>query len=94
MERERRVKRPLSEAAELFDLPADVVAGLPHVEMMGDRQFYMERHRGILSYSGEEIDINGEGLIVKVSGSGLELVSMTGEALRIQGKIQRVEWVK
>lgn len=94
MERERRVKRPLSEAAELFDLPADVVAGLPHVEMMGDRQFYMERHRGILSYDQEEIDINGEGLIVKVSGSGLELVSMTGEALRIQGKIQRVEWVK
>ena len=72
MERERRVKRPLSEAAELFDLPADVVAGLPQ----------------------EEIDINGEGLIVKVLGSGLELVSMTGEALRIQGKIQRVEWVK
>lgn len=94
MERERRVKRPLSEAAELFDLPADVVAGLPHVEMMGDRQFYMERHRGILSYDQEEIDINGEGLIVKVSGSGLELVSMTGEALRIQGNIQRVEWVK
>ena len=94
MERERRVKRPLSEAAELFDLPADVVAGLPHVEMTGDRQFYMERHRGILSYDQAEIDINGEGLIVKVSGSGLELVSMTGEALRIQGKIQRVEWVK
>ena len=55
---------------------------------------YMERHRWILSYDQEEIDINGDGLIVKVLGSGLELVSMTGEALRIQGKIQRVEWVK
>ena len=94
MEWEWRAKRPLSEAAELFGLPADVVAGLPHIELVGDRQFYMERHRGILSYSGEEIAINGEGLIVKVSGSGLELVSMTGDALRIQGKIQRVEWVK
>lgn len=91
---ERKLKGPLSEAAELFDLPADVVAGLPHIELIGDRQFYMERHRGILSYSGEEIDINGEGMIIKVHGTGLELVSMTGEALRIQGKVQRVEWVK
>ena len=95
MEREKNRKKSqlLTEAAEMFDLPADVVAGLPHVELMGNRQFYMERHRGILSYSGEEIDINGEGMIVRVYGKGLELVSMTGDALRIQGTIARVEWV-
>lgn len=79
-------------AAELFDLPPDLVAGLPHMEMLGDRYFYMERHKGILSYSGEEIDINGGTLIVRVRGQGLELVSMTGDALRIKGEIQRVEW--
>ena len=79
MEKMKREKRVLSEAAELFDLPADLVAGLPHVEVMGSSYFYMERHRGILSYS--------------VYGKGLELVSMTGDALRIQGTIARVEWV-
>ena len=80
-------------AAELFDLPPDMVAGLPHMEMLGDRYFYMERHKGILSYSGEEIAINGEHVIVRVFGENLELVSMTGDALRIQGTIRRVEWV-
>ena len=94
MERERRVKRPLSEAAELFDLPADVVAGLPHIEVVGNQEFFMEQHRGILSYSGEEIAINGENLIIRVRGEGLALVSMTGEALRIKGSISQVEWVK
>ena len=83
----------LDTVAELFDLPADVVAGLPHVEMVGNGQFYMEHHRGILSYSGEEIAINGDKLIVRVRGTGLELVSMTGEALRIRGVISQVEWV-
>ena len=29
MEKMKREKRVLSEAAELFDLPADLVAGLP-----------------------------------------------------------------
>ena len=52
-------KKVFLEAAELFDLPADLVAGLPHVEVLGSGYFYMEHHRGILSYSGEEIDING-----------------------------------
>lgn len=54
----------------------------------------MERYQGILSYSGEEIDINAGGLIVRVYGQGLELTSMTGAALRIRGAIQRVEWVR
>ena len=85
-------RKLFSEAAELFDLPADVVAGLPHVELVGNSQFYMEHHRGILSYSGGEIAINGDALIVRVRGTGLELVSMTGEALRIKGVIDRVEW--
>lgn len=93
MEKNKREKRVLSEAAELFDLPADLLAGLPHVELTGNQQFFMERHKGILSYSGEEIDINGGKLILRVCGKGLELVAMTGDALRIQGTIHRVEWV-
>lgn len=93
MEKTKRENKVLSGAAELFDLPADLVAGLPHVEVLGNRQFYMEHHKGILSYSGEEIDINGDKLIIRVYGRDLELVSMTGEALRIRGAIDRVEWV-
>ena len=94
MERNKREKKVLSDAAELFDLPADLLMGLPHVEVMGDRQFYMENHRGILSYSDEEISISAEGIIIRVRGKGLELVSMSGEALRIRGAISHVEWVK
>ena len=67
--------------------------GYTHVELMGNRQFYMERHRGILSYSGEVIDINSDKLMVRVRGQGLELVSKTGDALRIRGEISQVEWV-
>ncbi len=84
----------LNGAAELFDLPPDLVAGLPHIEMMGNTHFYMERHRGILSYSGEEISINGENCILRVFGENLELTSMTGDQLRIKGNIKKVEWVK
>ena len=94
MEKIKRESKVLSGAAELFNLPADVVEGLPHVEMVGGGHFFMEHHRGILSYSGEEIDINGEAGIVRIFGRDLELTSMTGDQLRIQGSISRLEWVK
>lgn len=93
MEKNKREKTVLSEAAEIFDLPADAVAGLPHVEVVGNRHFYMAHHKGIISYSGEEIAINGDRLLVRVRGTGLELQSMSGEALRIRGEIASVEWV-
>ena len=94
MERNKREKNIFSDTAELFDIPMDLLTGLPHVELMGNRQFYMENHRGILSYSEDEIAVSAEGLIVRIFGKKLELVSMSGDALRIRGAIERVEWVR
>lgn len=93
MERNKRGKRVLSGAAELFDVPPELLTRLPHVETMGNGEFYMENHRGIVSYSGEEIDIGAESMVVRLFGEQLELVAMTGDALRIRGKLHRVEWV-
>lgn len=96
MEKKRQgaAKRALSEAAELFDLPADAAAGAVHVELVGSSRFFMENHRGILSYSDTEISVGGDGCVVRVLGEGLELQSMTASALRIRGDIRRLEWVR
>ena len=85
---------PLDSLAELLDLPGDVVAGLPHLELVGSRQLYVEHHQGILAYSGERIDINTAHAILRVEGQGLELLAMTGEELRLGGRIDRIEWVR
>ena len=95
MERNRRDRTGgvLSTVAELFDLPADVVAGLPHLEMVGKRQLYLEHHTGILAYSDCRIDANTAEGVLRVSGEGLYLMAMTAEELRIGGTILSVEWV-
>ena len=64
MERNERPRRVMTRAAELFDLPADIVAGLCHLEMIGDRQLFLEGHGGILSYGTEQIDINAGPLLL------------------------------
>lgn len=83
----------LSAVAELFDLPADIVAGLPHLEMVGQRQLYLEHHTGLLSYSTERIDANTTAGVLRVTGRELSLIAMTAEELRIGGRIEAVVWV-
>ena len=94
MERNRKERVVLSTVAELFDLPADVVAGLPRLEMVGSRQLYLENHAGILAYSEEQIDVNTSAGALRVRGEGLSLLAMTAEELRIGGRIAAVEWVR
>ena len=81
----------LEKTSAVLDLPADVVAGLPRMELLGDREFRMEFHRGILAYGREEILISGGSLLVRVRGSGLELKAMRLGELHIVGNITAVE---
>lgn len=94
MERKRKENGVLDSVAELFDLPADIVAGLPRLEMVGNRQLYIEHHLGILSYSQERIDVNTTGGVLRVNGERMTLLAMTAEELRIGGQIGTVEWVR
>ena len=84
----------LARAAQLFDLPADAVANVPRVEIVGDGELRMAPHRGILAYGPEEIHISGGKLVVLVRGSGLELRAMTPEELLITGTITCVEFMR
>ena len=91
MERQGRRESLLEKTAEAFGLPGDVVAGLPRVELLGDRQLRMENHRGILAYGEEEIHVSGGKLIVKVRGRGLALRAMNASELLITGEIAGVD---
>ena len=95
MERNRRDKEGgvLSTVAELFDLPADVVAGLPRLELIGSRQLYLEHQTGILAYRQDQVDANTSAGVLRIRGSDLTLLAMTAGELRIGGHIAAVEWL-
>ena len=91
MEKKPRKESILEKTAEVFDLPGDVVAGLPRVELLGDRQLRMENHRGILAYGKEEIHVSGGAFVIQITGQGLELRAMTGLELLITGRIAGIQ---
>lgn len=81
----------LDSAAEALELPADVVAGAPLLELVGKRELRMDNHRGILSYGPEEISVSGGRILVRIRGRGLELSAMSERSLLITGEIASVE---
>jgi sporulation protein YqfC len=85
-------RQALTRAAEFFDLPGDILAGLPKITMTGSRRLHIENHRGLLEYDTALITVNCAGGILGVYGSKLELVAMTAEELLISGNISRVEF--
>lgn len=89
---EKRPRRPglMERASQALDLPADLLAGLPRLELTGDCQLRMENHKGILSYGTEEICISGGAFLVRVRGEGLDLKAMTGLELLICGRIAAI----
>ena len=89
MEKERKpgIKERFS---SLLDLPGEGAAGLPKVELTGERDLYLLNFQGILSYGREEIHISGGVYLIKIAGQGLELRAMTGIELLITGKISQI----
>ena len=91
MEKRPRRERVLEKTARIFDLPADALAGLPRVELVGDGEVRMENHKGILAYGEEEIHVSGGSFVVKIVGENLKLRSMTGMELLVTGRIKAIE---
>ena len=90
-ERNRKREGLLEKTAEVLDLPGDVVAGLPRLELTGSRELRMENHKGILAYGSDEIHISGGKMVVKVRGTDLELKAMNASQLLITGDIAAIE---
>lgn len=66
MERKESI---LEKTVQALDLPPDL-AGLPRIELLGDRELRVEYHKGILAYGTQEIHISGEGWSSGCWGTG------------------------
>ena len=90
MERKQRRPSLMERTAKHYDLPADALAGLPKLELVGDGELRLENHKGILAYGSEEIHVSTGVFLVKITGHGLEVRAMTGLELLFTGVIRQI----
>jgi len=85
-------KSLLDRAIETFDLPGEVLAGLPKLTVTGNRKLHIECHKGILEYDGSLIAVNGGAVILKIRGDGLDIISMSAQEILIRGFFSSIEF--
>ena len=74
-------------------LTGEAVAGLPRLELTGDRELYLENYKDILSYSKEEICVDGGQWMLRLTGQNLEIKALREKELRLFGWIHSLELV-
>jgi len=77
--------------SQRLDLPAEVSAGLPKMELTGSAQFSMEPHKGLLEYAQNRITVAAGNGSVTVLGEDLTIQLMNQSRITVIGTIQAVE---
>lgn len=86
-----KARRFLANTAGFLELPADVLAGLPKMELTGFREFSIEPHQGLLEYEKEQITIDTDLGRVNLLGRELTIRLMNSSRITIRGDLYAVE---
>jgi sporulation protein YqfC len=86
------VKSVLDRAVETFDLPAEVLRGMPKLTATGSVRLHIECHQGLLEYDPSLIIINGGEMLVTVRGQGMDISAMNSEEILIKGLIRGIDF--
>ncbi|OQB14733.1 MAG: YabP family protein [Firmicutes bacterium ADurb.Bin193] len=78
---------------ELLDMPKEVILDLPKLTLYSNNQLTIENYSGILEYTSEHIRLKTADKTVAVSGSNLELRTITDIDVLIEGDISKIEYI-
>ena len=85
------IQKLLSRSAEAFDLPADIAANLPRIELLGTCECTIEPHKGLLEYSRQEIAAATVIGSVKICGEDLTIKLMNKSCMIVKGHISDIK---
>ncbi len=84
-------RKLLSQLSVRANLPGDVLAGLPRMELIGTGEFSVEPHKGLLSYDTDKIILATTAGPVCVIGTALSIRSMNSARISLTGNISGIE---
>lgn len=87
------MKKKISEfVADAWGVPKDVIMNIPRFTISGDREIYIENHKGIRKYTESEIDIATAMGTVKIYGEKLCITNIRPEDVYISGHFSKIEY--
>ena len=85
--------KKLSErVADAWGIPKDVIMDMPRITVTGDREIYIENHRGIVGFDENSISISSGIGKITVYGDGLTISAVRREDVLISGSFKKIEY--
>ncbi len=98
MKRKEKEKFPQKtfreKVAERLDVAKEVVLDVPKIVLLGNREAVIENYKGITEYTTERIVLEANPSPLRILGEHLEIKSVTGEMLFVEGKIHDIGFAK
>ena len=82
----------VQQMGEQMDLPAQLLPDFSHVELLKNRQAAVDGVKGVLGYSGTEIQLNIGEMVLTFKGADLCIRSYQMEQLILTGTIAEVHF--
>ena len=90
----RRIRKKLHHwTAKMLDVPQDVTMDLPRFTMIGDRQLYIETHRGVVHFSEELLKLALSKGSLEVHGKELTIRTIMPEEVLVEGSIRELKMI-
>ncbi len=80
--------------ANFFELPRDIVQDLSRLTLIGDRQLYLENHKGIVEYGDQRIKVRTTSGLLIIKGEDLAIRNLYAAELYVEGEINSLEIAK
>lgn len=78
--------------SEILELPKDIILDLPRITVLGNLEFRIENHKGIIEYSNEKIRIKIKNGIIKLIGANLLIKTIISEEIIVTGNILSIDF--
>ncbi len=85
----KKIKEKIS---SVLSIPQEIVMDVPRIVFDSNTKVYIENFKGISEYSSHNIKINAGRYIISLDGEEMEIKSMTGEEVIIEGVIGTVSF--
>lgn len=87
-------EHPIREkVAEISEFPRDAVLGIPLLTVLGQSEFTLENHTGIIEYTDTLLRIQVKGGQIRVTGERLQVVYYANDEMKVTGCIHAVEYL-
>ena len=82
----------MQKVTDSFELPKDIVLGIPIITAYGFNQLTIENHKGILAFSDSCVCVRCRDCTLKLTGSALEIKDFSQNLIIIYGNILGISY--